>query len=273
MLVALVVAIGLAPAAVAGPLVLAAATAVIGQPPPPVDLKLWHGFGPALWISAGAIIGGMLLLRLHARAAGLWARGLRIQGKQVFDGALEGFDRSAKRLTRIVHDGSLQRQVAWLLGATLVVGVAGFAATTYGPGDRPRLSAPPVASLAFLILAIAAGWVVARHRQRFEALIFTSVIGLIIAAAFVYLSAPDLAFTQITVDVVTVLLLLLTLNLLPKETPRESSNGRRLRDGVLAAAGGCALGAATWAVLTRSADPISAFHWETPTRAGAGGTS
>jgi len=113
---------------------------------------------------------------------------------------------------------------------------------------------------------------VTRHHDRFQSLIFTSVIGLILAAAFVYLSAPDLALTQITVEVVTILLLLLALNLLPKETAKESGAGRRLRDGVLAVAGGGGLGAATWAVLTRQASSISDYHWANA-YSGGGGTN
>ena len=61
-----------------------------------------------------------------------------------------------------------------------------------------------------------------------------SVIGLIIALGFVHFSAPDLALTQISVEVVTILLLLLALNLLPKAPPILSSKPRRLRDAALA---------------------------------------
>src|SRR5699024_3940142 len=159
---------------------------------------------------------------------------------------------------RTLHNDSLQRYLAWFLGAAIVVGFAGLAVGGYGPGERPGLPAPPIAILALLMMAAGAALVVLRHHARFESLIYTSIIGLILAGGFVYMSAPDLALTQITVEVVTILLLLLALNLLPKATPRETGAGRHARDAALAVAGGLGLGGATWAVLTRSGDSISA---------------
>ena len=51
---------------------------------------------------------------------------------------------------------------------------------------------------------------------------------------FVFFSAPDLAMTQFTVEVVTIILLLLALNFLPKQTPVESTVLRRVRDAGVA---------------------------------------
>jgi multicomponent K+:H+ antiporter subunit A len=61
------------------------------------------------------------------------------------------------------------------------------------------------------------------HRNRVVALILTGVVGLMIAPLFARFSAPDLALTQVTVEVVTILLMLLALAFLPPETPREST--------------------------------------------------
>jgi multicomponent K+:H+ antiporter subunit A len=78
------------------------------------------------------------------------------------------------------------------------------------------------------------------HHHRFRALVLIGIIGLSISAGFAYLSAPDLALTQISVETVTIMLLLLALHFMPKITPKESPLGLKLRDGVmaLAAAGG-----------------------------------
>ncbi|MFN3514953.1 MAG: monovalent cation/H+ antiporter subunit A [Phenylobacterium sp.] len=272
LLAIVVVAVGLAPALIAGPLVLAASGAVIGATPPEFTLKLWHGFAPALFISLGALAGGALLLRAYPRVLAVWSRLLLPDAKRLFETGLDAARRLADLATRFVHDGSLQRQLAWIVGASVVVAAIGFSSATYGEGTRELLPASAVAILAFLLLATAAGLVVLRHRHRLEALIFMSVIGLIVGVAFVYLSAPDLALTQITVEVVTILLLLLALNLLPKETPKESHPVRRARDGAIAIAGGLGLGAVTWAALTRPLESISAFHWAN-SYSGGGGTN
>ncbi|MDP3366856.1 MAG: proton-conducting transporter membrane subunit, partial [Pseudomonas sp.] len=71
-LTALVVAIGLAPALVAGPLVNAVAGAVTNGAAEPVHLALWHGVTPALFMSLAAIGLGALLLMNHRRLDRLW---------------------------------------------------------------------------------------------------------------------------------------------------------------------------------------------------------
>src|SRR3546814_12961881 len=125
-----------------------------------------------------------------------------------------------------------------------------------------------------LLLLIGATLAVVRaQRERYLTLIFISVIGLVISLGFVHLSAPDLALTQISVEVVTILLLLLALNLLPKKPPRLGSNALRLRDAALGAAGGLGTGLAAWAVVTRAPnDPISSYHWAAR-YSGGGGTN
>ena len=82
---------------------------------------------------------------------------------------------------------------------------------------------------------------VARHGDRLLSLVVISVVGSSSRLLFVQFSAPDLALTQISVEVVTTILLLLALNLLPRETPREIERpakgaGRRHRGAAAASA-------------------------------------
>ena len=60
-------------------------------------------------------------------------------------------------------------------------------------------------------LAIAAIAATALHAQRLLALVLIGVVGLVVSLVFVRFSAPDLALTQLLVEIVTVLLLLLAL--------------------------------------------------------------
>src|SRR5690606_10620976 len=90
------------------------------------------------------------------------------------------------------------------------------------------------------------------------ALIMLGGAGLVTCLTFAWFSAPDLALTQITVEVVTVVLLLLGLRWLPRRIPFDdprrqtpSARGRRVRDAVLAVAAGSGAAALAFAVLTR----------------------
>ncbi|MFG1250165.1 proton-conducting transporter membrane subunit [Xanthobacter flavus] len=72
-LVVPVIAIGLFPAPVAGPLVALTAGAVIGGPLPDYHLALWHGITPALLMSLLAFAGGAALVLAFRRADGVRA--------------------------------------------------------------------------------------------------------------------------------------------------------------------------------------------------------
>jgi multicomponent K+:H+ antiporter subunit A len=87
--------------------------------------------------------------------------------------------------------------------------------------------------------------------------VLVGVVGLITALTFLGFSAPDLALTQLSVEVVSTVLLLMGLALLPQTTPRESSTARKLRDGTLALAGGAGMAWLAWLVMTRDHDSIA----------------
>ena len=111
------------------------------------------------------------------------------------------------------------------------------------------------------------------HRRRFLALVVIAIIGLMVSVGFVYLSAPDLALTQIAVETVTILLLLLALHFLPKETPvRKQPRRASLRDAAIAVAAGVGVAALAYAFLMRDFETISGYHLAN-SKTGGGGTN
>jgi multicomponent K+:H+ antiporter subunit A len=122
------------------------------------------------------------------------------------------------------------------------------------------------------ILIVSALGAAAAHRARLVSLILLSVVGLMVALAFARFSAPDLAMTQLSVEVVTIILLLLALYYLPSWTPREASRFRQWRDIGIAAAAGTGMFLITLAMLTRPFESISDFFLE-HSKSGGGGTN
>ena len=102
------------------------------------------------------------------------------------------------------------------------------------------LPSPGPALTAWFVLAFACAAMACGHSSRLFALVATSIVGLIVSLIFLQFSAPDLALTQISVEVVATILLLLALNLLPRMTPPETGVAKKLRDGVLARSPGSA---------------------------------
>ena len=99
------------------------------------------------------------------------------------------------------------------------------------------------------------------YRRRLIALLLLGAVGLVVCLAFVGLSAPDLALTQISVEVATVILMLLALNFMPKLTPPERGT-RVARDAVIAGVAGLGAGGLILALMLRDfAYPsIAAYH-------------
>ena len=274
LLTGLAVLLGLIPMLLAGPLVGAVTGAVTGSPAPEFDLALWHGVNLALILSGIAVAGGTVLLWRHAALLALWERARLPDAKRMFTATLTFADHWVRKGLTATHTPSLQNMLlaSFAVIALLVAegAITGGGALT---GARPGLPASLPAIIAWALLIAATAAVVSQSHHRFRVLIYISVIGLVVSLAFVQFSAPDLALTQISVEVVTILLLLLALNLLPKSPPPLSSPLRKWRDGALAIAGGVAVGGVAWAMLTRDPGPsIAAFHLANA-KPGGGGTN
>lgn len=273
-LVTLVLLIGIFPQAVAGPLVQVAAGAVTNGTAPEVHIQLWHGFTPALLMSAIALTVGLLLLWRYTSFVSLRQRVPRPEAKDIYDQLVAGVASLCTSLTGRLQNNSLQRYLAMAFGTMFVMGVAGFLGGTNAPGSRETLAMPLPAIAGWLALVVACVTLAFFHHRRLLALVLVGAIGLIVSLGFFYLSAPDLALTQISVEVVTVILLLLALNFLPEQTPVAHHAPRRWRDAVLSVVAGTGVGGLVLAVTTRSpfTSSISEYHLEN-SYSGGGGTN
>jgi multicomponent K+:H+ antiporter subunit A len=274
LLVGLVVAIGIVPMMSASWLVNTAASAVTGSVVEK-QIYLWHGLGTAaLWMSLAAVGGGLALLGMYPRLRRVWDATPRPEAKTIFDAAVSALTGAARQITGGLHDGAFARMSVLALAAIVGASVAVFLTSTHMPGGRTQLPITGAATVVWVVVMVAMLAALRFHRNRLFALILTGIVGLLLSVGFAYLSAPDLALTQLTVEVVTVLLMLIALNFLPKETPAESSVARRLRDGAVAAVTGIGAALLAFALMTRDAAfaPISAFHIE-QSKPGAGGTN
>jgi multicomponent K+:H+ antiporter subunit A len=127
-----------------------------------------------------------------------------------------------------------------------------------------------ITALGLLLLALAALATVLFHRQRLVALLAVGVVGLMVSLLFTRYSAPDLALTQLSVEVVSMVLLMLALFFMPAYTPQESSSLRGLRDFLLAGGIGTLVATLVYAVLTRPYENISGFFIDNSVPGGGG---
>jgi multicomponent K+:H+ antiporter subunit A len=260
--------VGVLPAWAIGPLLAAAATPVVGGVLPEYSLAVWHGLNLPLMMSAAAAALGVAIYLRYApafvRRPGRGVPGLAwLDGKRGFEAALAAATAASRRLLRGLSTQRLQPQLLWML---LVSAAAATLSVLIVPllwGDRARVPATPEFVILWLIggtCAIGAAWQARFHRL--VALALLSVVGLAMCLSFAWFSAPDLALTQLAVEVVTIVLFLLGLRWLPsrKETEAAAPTARRVwrrrRDLLLALLIGSGLAALSYALLTREA-PLS----------------
>ncbi|RZI92450.1 MAG: monovalent cation/H+ antiporter subunit A, partial [Variovorax sp.] len=264
LLVLICLVVGVAPAWSVGTLLATAAAPVVGGELPEYSLAVWHGFNLPLVMSFVALIGGiaLYLVQRRQRATGdLEHTPLlhRLDGQRMFEHVLAQLSEAGRQSRRLLGTRRLQTQLLLLV----VVAIAGAAASLwFAPvqsGQRESLPFSPMFAMTWLIgivCALAAAWQAKFHRL--AALMLASGAGLVCCITFIWFSAPDLALTQLVVEAVTTVLLLLGLRWLPMRKveaqparARLRPWGRRGRDLFVAAAAGSGMAALAWLFMTR----------------------
>lgn len=275
--------VGIIPALTIGPLLETALHAVLGLKLPQYSLAVWHGFTPELLMSVVAICGGAAMYFM-LRSYLLVSKGpplMRyIKGQRIFERVLVTLSwRIARRLEGVLGTRRLQPQLQLLVCTALLVGLI----PVYARGVRIEGSASAFDFVFGLVWAVGIACALAAAYQakfhRLAALILLGGAGLITCVSFVWLSAPDLALTQLVVETVTTVLLLLGLRWLPKRvqefaptaTTASIVRWHRVRDFAIAVAAGSGLGALAYVVMTRpQPESISRFFVENAYTKGGG---
>ena len=268
--------IGVAPAVTVGPYLYTAVESVLGQSTPKFSLAVWHGFNLPMIMSAVALVGGALLylaLKTYLRTSPVGPPLLRlVSGRRLFDQAVVVLPvKWSRAALAVLATRRLQPQLRILLLAAVIGGLVPFlpaSMTLQWPGST---DVDPVMVLVWLTgTACAIGAAYQAKYHRLAALILLGGAGLATCITFAWFSAPDLALTQLVVEVVTTILILLGLRWLPKRV-EEMNLGpapfttklRRSRDAAVAFIVGAGLATLAYAVMVLPmGDTIGSFFLE-----------
>ena len=264
--------VGVFPTISVGPLLYSAASATLGGNVPDYQLAVIHGFNLPLLMSFMAFFGGLLMYSQRKRFFKFHARFREVDGKAVFENLVSKFVSKANQFTGWLENGSLQRYAMLLVVSVIAVTVMPLIDNGFSIGENGLSTIDWPTGIAACVLIISALATAVWHRERFYALVLLSVVGLTVALAFARFSAPDLAMTQLSVEVVTIVLLMLALYYMPSWTPMESSKTQRIRDILIALAAGTGMTLITLAMLTQPFSSISEFFLEN-SKPGGGGTN
>jgi multicomponent K+:H+ antiporter subunit A len=269
-LVFLCLLVGMLPGFTVAGLLAAAAGASLQAPLPAYSLSIWHGFNLPLGMSVLALLGGLFIYALR-KPLFAWYAGLpEVDARVVFQRGITVLMRVCERISGRLENGSLQRYLVCLLLAVLLPAVVALSPLQTLRGSLPAMPVDPLTALGLGIMGLSAVLTAAYHRRGLVALIILSCSGLMVALAFARYSAPDLALTQLSVEVVTIILLMLVLYFIPTRVPAEASSLRILRDLALAAGVGTLVALLVYAVITRPYQSIAPFFLDNSVPGGGG---
>jgi len=189
-------------------------------------LAFWHGWEPALAVSAGILVLGVGAYLLAARR-------LREDdapaspAARAYAATVRALDRLAAAVTGITQRGSLPFYLAVVFVVT--IGATGLA--LLGVRDWPEeivLAHTPVQPIIGLLMIVGAIATV-RSTKRFQAVILVGVTGVGMATLFATQGAPDLALTQVLVEIVTLVTFVLVLRRLPSRLGERNGSRHRIK--------------------------------------------
>ncbi|MEM6910290.1 MAG: hydrogen gas-evolving membrane-bound hydrogenase subunit E [Verrucomicrobiota bacterium] len=223
--------------------------------------QFWYGWTPALFLSLGAIAFSLVLTyflsRPHRPALSpTWSPLFEPFYHTVIAALRQGASAFAKWLVA----GSLSRQLLLMLA---FVGTLSLLALQPGNWPRPELSFPPQ-SLGAVGIALLLGFATvaaARSRRLIPLLVSLGMVGLLVAALFLWFSAPDLALTQLLAET---LLLFLLVGALGRCFPQKIETHHPVSRLVIASATGLLVSALVFkAMLVGDASPLAAYFLNT----------
>ena len=254
--------IGIVPGITIGPYLHTAVVSVLGERTPYYSLAVWHGFTTPLLMSVIALAGGLILyflLRGYLARFDVGPPGLRsLRGQRIFERILVIVSwRWARTVESFLGTRRLQPQLRILVVLAFLAGFwplfrAGFRL------DPPSFEGiEPVFAIIWLVgMVCAVGAAYQAKYHRLAALILMGGAGLVTCITFVWFSAPDLALTQLLVEIVTTVLILLGLRWLPKRLEEidivvtPAARMRRNRDFFIAIACGAGVSIIAYTMMT-----------------------
>lgn len=267
--------VGIIPGLTIGPHLHTAVVSVLGERTPEYNLAIWHGINTPLVMSVVALACGVLfylVLRNYLARGADGPPGVRsLKGKRIFEQLLVTISwRWARWMESHFGTQRLQPQLRLVIFIAFVAGLWPFYSADLHLSPPTLTEIDPVFAAIWAIGIVSAlGAAYQAKYHRLAALILMGGAGLVTCITFVWFSAPDLALTQLLVEIVTTVLILLGLRWLPKRIERIDNYNtltvgiRRYRDFLLAVACGGGMAMIAYIMMTSPLpDTIASYFLE-----------
>jgi multicomponent Na+:H+ antiporter subunit A len=205
-----------------------------------MELKLWHGLNTdalqvlalsLLTLGAGALVYMGVRRRLSV-ATRLVDRVTFVGPEKMFERSMDALPRVAGWLTRVVQTGVLRHYLLVTVAAAVAVSLPPLLRWAARSGGLPS-GTVGLFDVVLALLLICGALLTLLLRSRLASVAALGVTGLAMAMIFVLYSAPDLAMTQVMVETLSVIVLVLVFTRLPRLV-RRSGAVQRARDLLVA---------------------------------------
>ena len=221
------------------PLLIPAVSAMAGTKVE-FHLALWHGFTPMLLASLLAIGLGIALFRARAMLrAGFERSPTWLDGRLLFDQIVDALYGLARWITQRMQGASLATHSSVTLLCAVALLLYALLQLDWRNDLRTNWAAlPTLTEVILAVLGIVAAVVTVRTRSRLSAIISIGVVGVVVTLFFVFFSAPDLALTQLLIEVLTVVFLVLVFYRITPRSHPPTPTATRWRNLAVAVAVG-----------------------------------
>jgi len=232
-----------------------------GSPTEAVELKLWAGINIPLALSiATFVLGGVIYAAHRPLRAGL-ARFFDAAPSldRGWDGFMDRLKAFSGWLTDLVQTG---RTTDYFVAtfATIAIGMASAIVIRGLPSLDPAFGAVGLVDIALAALLLGGAALAAFTRSRITAIAALGVVGIGTALIFIVFGAPDVAITQLMVEVLVVVLVSVVMLRLPRL--EGAAGGFRPGHAVIAVAVGAVVTLSLLAVLSSPLDRRLSDYFE-----------
>ncbi len=220
-------------------------------------LALWHGATRMLILSLATVAIGTILFAIWQPLRRMLASRSEIDRfgpSAAYDRCLAVFPQVAAWQTRLIQSGSLHTYLS-VTFATMTVAVAATLVVSCGWG-LPTLSSDMLRPIVVLpLLLVLAAFAVVRADSFMTGIVAAGMVGFLTALVYLFQGAPDLAFTQFSVEALSVVVILAIVGRMPMHDVDMRTKVQRRRDIAIAVGFGAT---ATAVLLAVTAAPFDA---------------
>lgn len=205
----------------------------------PRSLQIWHGWTFELLISTGILLGGVGLFMLADRNNWRWTRLTEVFSfSEVFERSLERLMRISRQLMEWIEPVAYAQQLRTLF-ALFGIGLGAFLAVSSPWQNLTELVSIYPIRLIILAFICMFALMIPIFESYIIKLFALSGSGFFIAIYFVVYEAPDLAMTQMLIEVATLLMILLLFRFLGSDLLKTCKIGMPVRILNVCIAGAC----------------------------------